>query len=47
LETWKKHVRHISMQVADLFIARGVQRITKPDELKKTAQPIYRVYPYD
>jgi len=47
IETWKNHVRHISMKVADSFIAQGVRRITKPDELEKTAQPVYRVYPYD
>ena len=47
LETWKKHVRHISTRVADLFIAQGVRRITTPDEIEKTAQPLYRVYPYD
>jgi hypothetical protein len=47
LETWKAHVRHISMAVAGVYRSRGIKRITDPDELLETSRPVYRVYPYD
>lgn len=46
-ETWRGHVRHISTQVANVFKAKKVTRITDPQELLATSRPIYRVYPYD
>jgi hypothetical protein len=47
LDTWKKHVRHVSTAVANLYIARKVRRITDSAELVETARPVYKVYPYD
>ena len=47
LETWKKHVRHVSTAVADLYVRRHVRRITDSTELVTTARSVYLVYPYD
>lgn len=47
LDRWKQHVRHISTKVADLYLGRGVRRVTDSNELVETARPVYRVYPYD
>jgi|SRR6516162_329672 hypothetical protein len=46
LDTWKGHVRHISVSIAEIYKSRGAKRISDPDELIKTSRPIYNVYPY-
>ncbi len=47
LETWKAHVRHISIVTAKMYKSRNVKSIKDPNELIETARSVYRIYPYD
>ncbi len=47
LDIWKRHVRHVSTAVAEIYKSRKVQKITDPRELVKTSRSVYCVYPYD
>ena len=46
LDTWKGHVRHISVKVASIYKVRGARKISDQKELIETSRPIYNVYPY-
>jgi hypothetical protein len=49
-EGWKRHVRHISMEVSLIYKSRRERQIVDPNELLNTARTItqtYRYYPFD
>jgi hypothetical protein len=47
LDVWKRHVRHISQDVAEIYKSRDVSRIVDPNDLLTTAMPVASVYPYE
>lgn len=47
MNRWIGHVRHISEEVADTYIAEQITRVTDRVDLLRRARSAARVYPYD
>jgi hypothetical protein len=47
IDRWKGHVRHISNDVADTYVAEGTRRVTNASDLLSRARKVLSCYPYD
>ena len=46
-DRWRKHVRHVSSDVADTYVVQRIKRVDNKIDLLNRARKVLACYPYD